>query len=186
MPKSKTADGPPAVIDALRDWAQGGRDEGRRLEGDALERYFHGIAMARYVIRKVFRTIDEQARAAGLEPLEHQALIQVVGAPKAVRVIDLADRLDIAPAFASRLAKGLEDRGLVKRSPAPEDRRSKHVTATARGREVLAQISEEVDLHIGYFQRQLTHDERAAALGNFAFYIGAALDASELEAIIRR
>jgi DNA-binding MarR family transcriptional regulator len=184
MAKSKGT-GPPAVMDAVRDWVQTDRDAAARLEGDALERYFHGVAEARYVIRKVFRVVDEQAKAADLEPLEHQALIQVVGAPKPVRVIDLADRLDIAPAFASRLAKRLEDRGLVDRSPAPEDRRSKYLSATRRARELLAHIDEEVHLHVGYFQRQLSHDERVAALGIFAFYIGAEPDVRELEAVVR-
>ncbi len=186
MPKSKTAVKAPAVIDAVRNWVHDDRDHAARLEGHALERYFHGVAEARYVIRKVFRIVDEQAKAADLEPLEHQALIQVVGAPQSVRVIDLADRLDIAPAFASRLAKRLEDRGLVDRSPAPEDKRSKYLSATREARELLAQIDEEVHLHVGYFQRQLSHDERVAALSIFAFYIGAEPNVGELETIIPR
>jgi DNA-binding MarR family transcriptional regulator len=186
MPKSKAAAGTPAVIDAVRDWVRDDRDQAERLQGDALEQYFHGVAEARYVIRKVFRIVDEQAKAAGLEPLEHQALIQVVGARNAVRVIDLADRLDIAPAFASRLAKRLEDRGLVERSPAPEDRRSKFLGATQLARELLARIDEEVHLHVGYFARQLSHAERVAALSIFAFYIGAEPEVPKLEAIITR
>jgi len=32
----------------------------------ALHAYFSNVASARYVIRKVFRLIDEQARATGL------------------------------------------------------------------------------------------------------------------------
>lgn len=186
MARTNRADGPPAVIDAVRDWVQGGRNREGRLEGDALERYFHGVAEARYVIRKVFRIVDEQAKAADLEPLEHQALIQILGAPQPFRVIDLADRLDIAPAFASRLAKRLEDRGLVDRSAAKDDRRSKHLAATERARELLAQIDQEVHLHVDYFQRQLTHDERVAALGIFSFYLGAEPEIDELEAIIPR
>ena len=185
MSKSKRADGPPAMIDAVRDWVQSDSGQAERLEGDALEQYFHGVAEARYVVRKVFRIVDEQAKAADLEPLEHQALIQILGAPKPFRVIDLADRLDIAPAFASRLAKRLEDRGLVERSAALVDRRSKYLTPTPRAREVLAQIDENVHLHVDYFQRQLTHDERVAALGIFAFYIGAQPETDELEALLR-
>jgi DNA-binding MarR family transcriptional regulator len=184
---SKTKrDGPPGVIDSVRDWVQDDRDHSERLEGDALERYFHGVAEARYVIRKVFRIVDEQAKAADLEPLEHQALIQVLGAPKPFRVIDLADRLDIAPAFASRLAKRLEDRGLVERSAALEDRRSKYLSPTERARELLAMIDEQVHLHVDYFQRQLTKDERVAALGIFAFYLGSSPDLRELESLVKR
>lgn len=186
MANTNRAGGSPAILDGVRDWVRGGRDREGRLDGDALERYFHGVAEARYVIRKVFRIVDEQAKAADLEPLEHQALIQILGAPKLFRVIDLADRLDIAPAFASRLAKRLEDRGLVDRSAAKDDRRSKHLAATERARELLAQIDQEVHLHVEYFQRQLTHDERVSALGIFSFYLGAEPELSELEAIIPR
>jgi len=184
MRKPKSADGPPTLVDAIHEWVEGRRVGAELPKGDALERYFHGVAEARYVIRKVFRIVDEQAKSVELEPLEHQALIQVVGAPKALRVIDLADRLDIAPAFASRLAKLLEDRGLVERSPADDDRRSKHLTATDRARELLTQIDEAVHLHVGYFQHQLSHQERVAALAIFAFYIGSAPEAGELEALI--
>ena len=183
---STKREGPPAVIDDVRKWVQGGRDQAGRMDGDSLERYFHGIAEARYVIRRVFRIVDEQAKGADLEPLEHQALIQILGATRPFRVIDLADRLDIAPAFASRLAKRLEDRGLVQRSAALDDRRSKHLAATERARELLAQIDEQVHVHVDYFQRQLNHEERVAALGIFAFYLGAAPATRELDAIVNR
>jgi DNA-binding MarR family transcriptional regulator len=183
--KTNTADGS-GVIDAVRDWMQRGHEESAHLDGTALERYFHGIAEARYVVRKVFRIVDEQAKAADLEPLEHQALLQIFGALAPMRVIDLAERLDIAPAFASRLAKRLEDRGLVVRSPAPEDRRSKYLAATPRARELLAEIDKSVHLHVEYFQRQLRDDERVAALGIFAFYLGAAPSVKELQALVRR
>jgi DNA-binding MarR family transcriptional regulator len=182
---SKPADGS-GVIEAVREWMHGGHQQSERLDGDALERYFHGIAEARYVVRKVFRIVDEQAKAADLEPLEHQALLQIFGALAPLRVIDLAERLDIAPAFASRLAKRLEDRDLVVRSPAPEDRRSKYLAATPGARELLADIDKNVHLHVDYFQRQLRDDERVAALGIFAFYLGAAPSVKELEALVRR
>lgn len=35
------------------------------------------IAHARFVLRRILRLFDEQAVAAGLMPLEHQALLQV-------------------------------------------------------------------------------------------------------------
>jgi DNA-binding MarR family transcriptional regulator len=184
--KTKSVDGSPQVIEAVRDWVSGGREDPHRLKGNALEQYFHGIAEARFVVRKVFRVVDEQAKAVGLEPLEHQALIQVLGATKPMRVIDLSERLDIAPAFASRLAKQLEDRDLVVRSASEEDRRSKFLSPTPRTRELLAEIDEKVHLHVDYFQRQLSDQERVAALGIFAFYLGASPRLAELEAMVQR
>lgn len=164
------------VTDAFYRWLASGDSNGKRQgrrRGD-FQRYFHGIAKARYVVRKVFRIVDEQAKRAGLDPLEHQALIQIFGADeKALRINDVAERLDIPPAFASRLIRSLEEKGYVKRSPSSEDRRTIHVDATTAGRDLLADIDSSVHLHVGYFQQQLDDVDRAAALGIFAFYVGA-------------
>lgn len=139
----------------------------------AAEDYFQAIAEAHYVIRKVFRIVDEQAKHAGLDPLEHKALIQIFGARGGpLRVNEAAARLDVAPAFASRLIKSLEERRLVVRSPSQEDRRTTHVEATAAARELLDEIDRNVRVHVEYFQRQLTDDERAGALRIFNFYLG--------------
>jgi DNA-binding MarR family transcriptional regulator len=174
VPRAKPKEGgSPEVVGAFYDWVEQSRGRSDVLHTRGFQAYFHGVAEARYVIRKVFRIVDEQAKQAGLEPLEHQALIQIFGSPEPLRVIDVAERLDIAPAFASRLAKRLEDRQLVTRSPSETDRRSTYVEATDHARDVLAAIDDRVELHVGYFQRQLSDSERAAALGIFAFYVGA-------------
>lgn len=154
----------------------------RRPEGDRrpppgspeFERYFHGIAEVHYVIRRVFRIVDEQARRAGLDPLEHKVLIQVLGAPQTpLRINDVAARLDIAPALASRLIKRLQAKGLLIRTPGEGDRRIIRVAATGAGRELLAAIDHEVRLQVDFLQRQLSDAERVAALQIFAFYLGA-------------
>jgi DNA-binding MarR family transcriptional regulator len=158
------------------DWVSPDGDE---QEGD-LQRYFRGVAKARYVIRKVFRIVDEEAKRAGLEGLQHQAMIQIFGVEGApLRVNDLAERLDIAPAFASRLIRELVDKGFVTRTVAPQDRRVMEVGLTEEGRGLLRKIDSDVHVHVEYFQRQLTDDERAAALGIFTFYVGASLDEAD-------
>lgn len=173
-----------AEIEAFYDWVERHRGRPGALEKEGLKGYFHGVAEARYVIRKVFRIVDEQAKAVGVEPLEHQALIQILGSPRRLRVIDLAERLDIAAAFASRLAKRLADRRLVERSASPEDRRSTFLEVTEAGRELLAEIDSRVELHVAYFQRQLSDAERAAALGIFAFYLGASPRLGDIEGLV--
>jgi DNA-binding MarR family transcriptional regulator len=136
--------------------------------------YFHGIAKAHEIIRKVFRIVDERARAAGLEPLEHKLLIQIFGAWETqLRITELAARLDIPPALASRLVKGLEARGLVVRTPAAEDRRIIRVGTTDAARTLLADIDRGVRRQVDYFQAGLADDDRDAALRIFAFYLGA-------------
>ena len=161
------------LVGAFYDWIAKSRTEPDMLHSRGFEEYFHGVSEARYVIRKVFRIVDEQAKQAGLEPLEHQALIQIFGSPKPLRVIEIAERLDIPPAFASRLAIGLEEKGLVTRSRSGEDKRSTHVETTDAARDILAAIDQVVGMHVDYFQRQLSEAERASALGIFAFYVGA-------------
>lgn len=172
-----------AVVRAFYHWIEQGRDDPSAAESEDFQSYFHGIAEARYVIRKVLRIADEQAKRASLEPLEHQALIQIFGSSEPQRVSDLAERLDIAPAFASRIVKSLESRGLAARSPSPHDRRSTFVTPTTQARELLAEIDRNVTRHVSHFQAELRDTERAVALGIFAFYVGAS-QIRDLEALI--
>jgi len=150
-----------------------------------LDAYFRGVARARHVIRRVFRIVDEQARSVGLEPLQHQALIQAFGGGggSALRVNDVAERLDIAPAFASRLVRDLEAKGLVTRRPSGVDRRVTHVNVTPAGRDLLAQIDRDVHVHVSYFQAQLSEEERIAALTIFAFYVGVPLEEHDVKAL---
>jgi DNA-binding MarR family transcriptional regulator len=140
----------------------------------ASERYFQGIAEAHYVIRKAFRIVDDLAKQAGLDPLEHKVLIQAFGARGGpLRVNEVAARLDVAPAFASRLIKTLEERQLLEWVPSDEDRRATNVKATDAARDLLAEIDRRVRVEVEYFQHQLSDEERADALRIFGFYVGA-------------
>lgn len=135
--------------------------------------YVHGISQARYVVRKVFRIVDEQAKKAGLDPLQHLALIHIYGtSDTAIPVNQVAERLDIAPAFASRLIKELEARGLIRREQSALDRRMTYVAATDAGVQLLRDVDSGVRAHVHYFQSQLSDDGRLAALAIFAFYVG--------------
>jgi DNA-binding MarR family transcriptional regulator len=148
----------------------------KRTAGAADLRYFHGVADARFVIRKVFRIVDECAKNRGLDPLEHQALIQIYGLRAGgVRVGTVAERLDIAPAFASKLVKALGVKGLVQASPSENDQRVSSLSATAAGRERLVQIDADVRVHVNFFNRGLTAEQKAAALAIFEFYVGRAV-----------
>jgi DNA-binding MarR family transcriptional regulator len=157
------------TMEAFAAWVK--RNEGARVT--EFRSYVNSIAQARHVVRKVLRIVDEQAKEAGLEPLQHQALLQIYGTVgDDLHVNGIAERLDIAPAFASRLTKELEQRGLVTRTPSQSDRRVVTVAATEEGVELLKQIDAAVHVHVAYFQNQLSLDERLAALMIFAFYVG--------------
>ena len=143
-------------------------------ETDDKHAYFLGVAEARYVLRKVFRIVEEQAKKFGLDPLAHQALIQVYGSPEmSLQVNQIANRLDITPAFASSLVRILVDKGLVERRRDDRDQRVTYVAITGTGREVMDSIDENVKFHVDYFVGQITPQEREGALSILMFYVGA-------------
>jgi DNA-binding MarR family transcriptional regulator len=134
--------------------------------------YFMAVAHVRYILRKVFRMIDEQARKHDLESLAHQALLQVYGSPnQSLRVNELAERLDIVPAFASNLVKDLVNRKLLERGSDESDMRVTLLRITAAGRKVCHQIDTEVRPHVDYFTSQLSEDERETAVSTLIFYM---------------
>lgn len=137
-----------------------------------LKAHFQGIAEGRYVLRKVFRIVDEGAREAGLESLQHQALIQVFAAAEPLRVIELAERLDIPSTFASQLSIGLEEKGLLTRSRTRRDKRATFLAATLAGRDTLVAIDRVVTERVDRYVLSRTGAERAAVMGLLAFYVG--------------
>ena len=138
--------------------------------------YFRGVAEARYLLRKVFRLIEEEAKRAGIDPLAHQALIQIYGSEKsALRVKEVAERLDITPAFASSLVKMLIAKGYVARASDKNDARVAWARVTAKGRALLHRIDEHVHEHVDYFTRGLDPSRTEKALAILMFYAGVTL-----------
>jgi DNA-binding MarR family transcriptional regulator len=138
--------------------------------------YFVGVAEARYVVRKVFRIVEEQAKKFELDPLAHQALIQIYGSPTMeLQVNQIANRLDITPAFASSLVRTLVEKEVVVRRRDDSDQRVTYVAITEEGRRVMDAIDENVKFHVDYFVGQLTQEERESALSILMFYVGAKL-----------
>jgi DNA-binding MarR family transcriptional regulator len=135
--------------------------------------YFYGVAEARYVLRKVFRLVEEEAKRAGVDPLAHQALIQIYGSQtRSLKVKDVAERLDIAPAFASSLVKALAEKGLISTARDKEDSRVNWVRITKEGRALLHRIDEQVQVHVEYFTRGLSSEQTEAAFSILMFYAG--------------
>lgn len=135
--------------------------------------YFRNVAEARYVLRRVLRIAEEQAREHGVDPLKHQALIQIYGSPgKTLRVSALAERLDISPAFASNLAGDLVREGLVKRMPDPSDQRATLLRLMDRAVDLLEKIDAKVEFHVGYFASQIPEEARTRALSTLKQYVG--------------
>src|SRR5215510_14037184 len=141
------------LIDAAR--LEKGREKTAkaRAAGDR-HLYFRGVAEARYLLRKVFRLVEEEAKRAGIDPLAHQALIQIYGSGQGtLRVKELAERLDIAPAFSSSLVKLLVAKHYVTRERDKKDSRVAWVKVTKKGQELLHRFDEQVQIHVDYFTR---------------------------------
>ncbi|MDI5961819.1 MarR family transcriptional regulator [Streptomyces sp. SL13] len=56
------------------------------------------------------------------------------------RVGDLADRLLVEPSHVTRQVAGLQEQGLVERTPDPGDRRARNLTITPKGSDLLIQL----------------------------------------------
>jgi DNA-binding MarR family transcriptional regulator len=153
-------------VDAAR--LERGRERALRARaGNDRHPYFYGVAQARYVLRKVFRLVEDEAKRVGIDPLAHQALIQIYGSEAgALRVKDLAERLDITPAFASNMLKLLVAKKLVTAT------RDSWVQVTKAGRALLHAIDDQVQIHVDYFTGGLSAKETEAALSILLFYAG--------------
>ncbi|WP_103381799.1 MULTISPECIES: MarR family winged helix-turn-helix transcriptional regulator [Pseudonocardia] len=147
--------------------------------------YAFNIAEARYVMRRVTRIINEEAKKRGFDPLQHQALLQIYGVREGVQltISGLGERLDVPAAFASRLVRALEGEGYVVRTPSEQDRRVTFVEATDAGVRMLREIDEEVHRHVAFFQHSLRDEQRIAALSIFAFYVGIDADSPIADAL---
>jgi DNA-binding MarR family transcriptional regulator len=176
----------PVKFDSVAAPARGGREPLEMLDAylqwfsvrtddrpAAFRGYVQDLAHTRYLTRKVFRIVDEQARMAGVEPLQYQALVQVYGAASdVVHVNEIAERLDVAAAFASRLIKELQAKGLVERTRSTVDKRMTRVGVTGDGVELIRRVDAAVHVHLDYFQKQVPEGDRLAALTTLAFCVG--------------
>lgn len=108
---------------------------------------------------------------AGLTPSQLSTLSYVFTSGP-VRLGDLAAAERIAPSTLTRLVNVLEDRGYLRRQPAPDDARAALVTLTDNGRAALERIRAEGTSTLAEILRSLPPDQLAA--------IDAALPALEL------
>lgn len=95
------------------------------------------------LLMRAARTLRRRWRDA-LAPWDlspHQArALGVVARRDGVRLTDLAEALHIAPRSATEVADGLQERGLVERTPDPGDRRAVILRPTDEGRRIRAEI----------------------------------------------
>ena len=101
------------------------------------------LASFRYALRQFLRFSEEAARAADIEPRQHQALLAIKGFPGRdwVTIGELAERLQIRHHSAVGLVDRLVANGLLAREPASDDRRQVHIALTSRGEALLDRLA---------------------------------------------
>jgi DNA-binding MarR family transcriptional regulator len=103
---------------------------------------YSALADFRYEIRRFLNFSEGAARAAGVEPQQHQALLAIKGRPEfATNVGVLAERMQIRHHSAVELSRRLESRGWIRRSRNGRDRREVQLRLTPRAERLLAKLS---------------------------------------------
>ncbi|MBV6394487.1 MAG: hypothetical protein HFACDABA_00052 [Anaerolineales bacterium] len=104
---------------------------------------YQALAAFRYSLRQFLRFSEEAARAVGLAPQQHQALLAIKGFPSSepVTIGALAERLQIRHHSAVELVNRLASERLVEREHSKQDRRHVFVRLTARGLDILEKLS---------------------------------------------
>jgi DNA-binding MarR family transcriptional regulator len=104
---------------------------------------YTALADFRYEIRRFLNFSETAARAAGIEPHQHQALLAIEGLPasRIATVGVLAERLQIRHHSAVELTNRLEAKGLIRRSRGQADRREVLLELTLRGEKLLRELT---------------------------------------------
>lgn len=104
---------------------------------------YRALAELRQVLRRFLAFSEQEARAAGVAPQQHQLLLALKGLPPtlAPTVGTLAEQLLLRHHSAVELVGRTEKRGLVRRVRDEVDRRHAHVVMTPRGERVLRALA---------------------------------------------
>jgi DNA-binding MarR family transcriptional regulator len=110
---------------------------------DASHSLVRTLADFRYELRRFLHFSECAALEAGLQPKQHQLLLQVAGAPQgaAVTVAYAAERLGLKHNSAVELVDRSEREGLLARTSDPGDKRRAILQITRKGRQILARLT---------------------------------------------
>lgn len=116
---------------------------GSRRRGSAPPDY-RALAEFRHQLRRFLTFSERQARAAGIEPQQHQALLAVKGMPDGERptLRTLSERLQLKHHTVVGLVDRLVTHGLVVRKKGLADGREILIHLTPKGDRLLASLSE--------------------------------------------
>ncbi len=104
---------------------------------------YGALAEFRYQIRRFLRFSEDAARAAGVEPQQHQLLLAMKGLRPDERpsVRALAERMQLLHNSTVELVNRMEQTGLVQRHRGEEDRREVLISPTPKGERLLRELT---------------------------------------------
>jgi len=101
------------------------------------------LAEFRFEMRRFLHFSESAALQAGLQPQQHQLLLQVAGAPDAttVTIAYAAERLGLKHNSTVELVDRSEREGLLTRTADPDDKRRAILMVTRKGNQILDRLS---------------------------------------------
>ncbi|HEY3991660.1 MAG TPA: helix-turn-helix domain-containing protein [Ktedonobacteraceae bacterium] len=112
-------------------------------EEDLSQAEYQALAELRYQLRRFLHFSEQEARAAGLEPQQHQLLLAIKGLPtgQTASVGELAERLQLQHHSTVELINRMVERKLLERQRDTSDQRRVLVSLTTHGDELLKKLS---------------------------------------------
>jgi len=132
---------------------------------------FEALARFRFGIRRYLRFSDDIVRELGLTPQHYQLLLTLKGFPGRdwASITELADRLRLRHHSVVGLVNRASGRGLVVRSPHPDNARVVRVLLTKHGDRILIRLAalhrDELRRQGGVLTLPVWHDEQARGTG---------------------
>ena len=117
-----------------------------KIDSDDSDRLLlHTLADFRYELRRFLLFSEGAAQEAGLQPQQHQLLLQVAGAEEGtpVTIAYAAQRLGLKHNSTVELVDRSEKEDLIERTTDKEDKRRAILRLTRKGRQVLQKLSGE-------------------------------------------
>ena len=112
---------------------------------------YRGLAGFRYALRRFLAASETITRDGGVTPQQYQAMLAIRARPEqSLTMKDLAEQLLLTHHAAVQLVDRLEKAGLAERKRSVEDRRSVHISLTAKGE---VQLDELAVKHLGAMLR---------------------------------
>ncbi|GCE17092.1 MarR family winged helix-turn-helix transcriptional regulator [Dictyobacter kobayashii] len=113
------------------------------FDEDLSDNDYSALSEFRYAIRRFIHFSEEAARAAGLEPQQHQLLLAVKGLSLhgSPTIRDIAERLQLRHHSTVELLDRMAEHGLIERTRDTTDQRRVLITLTPAGEEILKKLS---------------------------------------------